>query len=139
MKRILFAAMRVVGGLCLQMVGLLCAFQVLTLGGEFDQVEFGFVLLFFVIVSLAGVIGGVIGRLYVLPPTLLLFWLVWAAFISLDQWPEIKLGEETYMDGVVERLLQIVISSAALVGGIFAGERWARRLWPASRVEAKLE
>jgi len=135
MKGMLFAAMRVVVGLCLQIVGLFCALRFLPMSDEFDQQGFGSMVLFFCIVGITGAVCGLAARRYLLLPALLLFWALWAVFISLDQWSEIKLGQETYMDGVAARLLQIVISSAALAGGIVLGYRWARQLWPAARVD----
>lgn len=131
MKSWLIAVVRLLAGLALLIVGMYWAGNLLPGSDEFGVGGFdsrGSLPLFFLAVAAIGAMAGLVARRYLLIPALLSFWLLWAVFIGLDQLSEIKRGSETYLDGVLERALQIVVSSTWLVAGMVVGGWLSRRI-----------
>ena len=132
MKRWLFDLARVALGLCLQVLGLWAALAFMPLSDEFEAFGPSSLVAVVAILAATGGLAGWVARRYVLAPALLLLWLAWAAFIGLDQWSDVKLGEGTYFDGVVRHAAMIAATSVALAAGVLSGYRRARRSWPAT-------
>lgn len=129
MKRVLIFAARLTGGAAVQLIGLLLALWLLVLG---DQPKGGLLvwLASLLVVAASGAVSGFIAQRYFLPLALPLLWLLWAVYISLDQFSAISLGQGPFMDEVQQRMPQILLSSAALAAGVWAGSRLSRRMWP---------
>lgn len=129
MKRILIVAARLLGGLALQLIGLLLALWLLAMSDESDG-RLALWLASVLVVVASGAVSGFIAQRYFLPLALMVLWLLWAVYISFDQWAAIGLGEGPFMDEVQRRRLQIGLSSLALAAGVWAGARLSRRVWP---------
>ncbi|MGJ7903576.1 hypothetical protein [Lysobacter sp. 1R34A] len=90
MKRWLFDLARVALALCLEVLGLWAALAFMPLSDEFETFGLTSLLAVVAILAATGGLAGWMARRYFLAPALLLLWLSWAAFISLDQWSDVS-------------------------------------------------